>query len=286
MVCRSTICFDEPEIRFSYNEVATHSWSNHDRCDAHNICFPCIQRHVEVEILDDGFWNIRCPGANCRYHLLPEDVDKELSASDLTHRAKQVYAELRGQSGSSRLRNALAAAMDDGLDSWTWRECQACPRCHVLAYRSDGCSHLACRCGCHFCFVCGGPHGSMENGDGNEFRCAEYKLDTSRDYLTAWMCFKNDAHPALGDLGKAFGASLRKMLRWEKETHLLEEATQAWAHHVVRSTADALHVRRTCESLGAALWCAGADVAEQLQDCAMAQGASEGLLEYRCRPCG
>lgn len=116
------------------------------------------------------------------------------------------------------------------------------------------------------------------------------------------MCFKNDAHPALGDFGEALGASLkegidaqraqpfgkivlallrrhrRKMLRWEKEAYLLEKATQAWARQVVSSTADALQVRRACESLGAALWCAGADVAEPLQGCATAQSASEGLL--------
>lgn len=146
---------------------------------------------------------------------------------------------------------------------------------------------------------------------GNECRyeccCTGCKLDGSRAYLTAWMCFRNDAHPALGDVGdvvraslseqmpcnpavtQRFGeivrASLRKqMLRYialqrrVKQARILEEATQAWAHQVVRNTADALRVRKACESLGAVLWHAGADVAEPLQHCAMVHGASEGLL--------
>lgn len=56
------ICFDEPQEIFSYAEVATHSWSNHDRCDAHGICAPCIQRHVEVKLIDEGICNVHCPG--------------------------------------------------------------------------------------------------------------------------------------------------------------------------------------------------------------------------------
>jgi hypothetical protein len=32
---------------------------------------------------------------------------------------------------------------------------QICPNCSVLIERSGGCDHMTCRCGTHFCFVCG-----------------------------------------------------------------------------------------------------------------------------------
>ena len=31
---------------------------------------------------------------------------------------------------------------------------RACSRCGILIYHIDKCKHMACRCGCNFCFVC------------------------------------------------------------------------------------------------------------------------------------
>jgi len=283
------ICFEEPESAFQYAEVYTHSWSNHDRCDAHGICGPCMRRHVEVKLLDDGVWNIRCPGEGCRYQLLERDVDLALATSEREARAKKVYATLRNQNGSLRLQSALAAAVDEGPDSWVWRECQACPQCNVLAYRADGCSHLACRCGCHYCFVCGGPSGQFGHEHVYDCCCSELELgwSGSRAYLSAWMCFKAGTRSALGDCEEAVSAVLNMQLpRYQREQRRLEreraaeewartqeEAAEEWAHGVVRTTGDVLRVRRSCESLGAALWCAGADVEEPLQG-----APTEGLL--------
>jgi len=282
------ICFEERafDSAFQFAEVYTHSWSNHDRCDAHGICGPCMQRHVEIKLLDDGVWNIRCPGEGCRYQLLEQDVDLALGASECKARAKEVYATLRDQNGSLRLRSALAAAVDEGPDSWVWRECQACPQCNVLAYRADGCSHLACRCGCHFCFVCGGPSGQFGNEHVYECCCNNLELDGGRAYLSAWMCFKAGTRSSLGDCKETVSAVLEVQLPTQRERRRLEreraaeewartqeEAAEAWAHGVVSTTVDALRVRRSCESLGAALWCAGADVEQPLQG-----APTEGLL--------
>ncbi|TIB33177.1 hypothetical protein E3P84_02277 [Wallemia ichthyophaga] len=33
---------------------------------------------------------------------------------------------------------------------------QACPHCAVRTEKSSGCNHMSCRCGTHFCFLCGG----------------------------------------------------------------------------------------------------------------------------------
>jgi len=31
---------------------------------------------------------------------------------------------------------------------------RACPKCGLLITHTDACKHMACRCGCNFCFIC------------------------------------------------------------------------------------------------------------------------------------
>jgi len=138
--------------------VGNHSWSNSDRCDAHGVCWPCLQRHVEIKVLDDGMWNIRCPGPSCRYHLVDEDVRAVLQGSFRGEEALRCRELLRGQSCSSRLEKLVAAAASDPLQAGLLGQCQACPRCFVLARREDGCPHLVCRCGTDYCYGCGAPY--------------------------------------------------------------------------------------------------------------------------------
>ncbi|KAF9000394.1 hypothetical protein BDQ17DRAFT_1282031 [Cyathus striatus] len=37
-----------------------------------------------------------------------------------------------------------------------------CPRCQVLVQKTEGCNHMSCRCGAHFCWIC---NGVFERGD-------------------------------------------------------------------------------------------------------------------------
>nr|GFB34620.1 probable E3 ubiquitin-protein ligase RNF217 [Tanacetum cinerariifolium] len=38
-----------------------------------------------------------------------------------------------------------------------WRRC---PSCKFYVERTDGCLHISCRCGYHFCYGCGEKHTS------------------------------------------------------------------------------------------------------------------------------
>lgn len=38
---------------------------------------------------------------------------------------------------------------------WLQRNAQSCPGCHAMVQRNGGCNHMICRCGMHFCYVCG-----------------------------------------------------------------------------------------------------------------------------------
>jgi len=101
-----------------------------------------------------------------------------------------------------------------------------------------------------------------------------------RAFLAFWLCFKHDAHPALGtSLSGAVQLKLEPQLpiskiqrkeaeRVEREraaaeqARLDEEAAEEWALTQVNGTTEALQMRTACESFGLLLWCAGADVPE------------------------
>jgi len=99
-------------------------------------------------------------------------------------------------------------------------------------------------------------------------------------------------HPALGDCRAALTAALSKQMphgrRAEREAEreriaieqarIREEAAQAWAHQEVVGTLENIRVRHACESLGAALWQAGVDVNDPMQNIPVTGGAFEGLL--------
>lgn len=72
--------------------------------------------------------------------------------------------------------------------------------------------------------------------------------------------------------------ALEEARRQEEAAQAWEEAAQAWAELQVRGTRDALARRRGHESLGAALWLAGAQVDGSLYQLTSTPGYHEGLL--------
>jgi len=304
------ICLESPELggEFSYVEISTHSWSNSDRCDAHGICRFCLQRYVEIKIIDECIWNIRCPGEGCRYQLLAHDVAEILKGSERESRANELYEQNRTENCGLRLQMVLQSALANvEEESWVWKECQACPQCLILARREDGCNHLACRCGCHFCFVCGGSYDSSPGCCCSEFQLYKFEhAGIRRAFLAMSLSFKHDAHPALGTCRAAVRSEIEKQLQdrpcvtiplWErmvlgkvdidlkckwreakKRGALLqkEKAAEEWAYRQVCGTRKALEIRGACECFGAALWQAGLDVCKP--DVYFENETFEGLL--------
>mmetsp|Transcript_97094 Transcript_97094/g.172839 ORF Transcript_97094/g.172839 Transcript_97094/m.172839 type:complete len:453 (-) Transcript_97094:152-1510(-) len=270
VVALCPICFDDAGDKVGYVEVSTHSWENSDRCDGHDICHACLQRYVEIKLVEEAVWNIRCPGEACQYHLLQQDLEMALAKSELRNDALTKHDTLRSEDCGSRLGEVLAALQDTSQE-WLWNECQVCPNCLVLARREDGCDHLACRCGTHFCWRCGADY----NREGNPCCCDEYGLyEVPRSFLCFWLCFKHDNHPAIGDWRIPVREKLTLSLpsieqeqrraerrRAEAERARLEmEAEAEWARAQVTGTTEALEIRSRLESLGLHLWHAGADV--------------------------
>mmetsp|Transcript_3973 Transcript_3973/g.7184 ORF Transcript_3973/g.7184 Transcript_3973/m.7184 type:complete len:382 (+) Transcript_3973:75-1220(+) len=157
MAALCPICFDECERPVEYATMHNHSWTNNSRCDAHGICWKCLNRHVEIQILDEGRFNLKCPGIGCNYRLIPLDVERalELSSTEQQHLALERYRTMRSASHAERLREVVSTS--GRSESWLLEECQVCPQCLSLVRRETGCNHVFCRCGCDFCVGCGSP---------------------------------------------------------------------------------------------------------------------------------
>lgn len=231
-----------------YALVDNHSWHNLDRCDAHGMCWSCLQRYVELKILDEGLWNLRCPGEGCRYRLVGEDIKLILSQSPLREKALQTYESVRSDTGTTRLREVLSLAVSAPSETWVLHELQACPRCLVLARREDGCFHLVCRCSCDFCFGCGAPYQLKPHENIGCF-CGEDEdeEEVQQASLGAWLA-RTNLYPCLE-------SSLRKLYpRSRAQSHI---ALLRQAREVVRLE---LELRHTHATLGSWLYSAGADV--------------------------
>lgn len=189
------ICFEEGAAKAGYTDVANHSWWNSDRCDAHGVCWPCLGRHVETKVLDDGTWHIRCPGPGCRYHLVDEDVRAALRDCARGEEALERRELLRGQSCGARLEELVASAASDQLQASLLRQCQACPHCFALARREDGCPHLVCRCGADYCYGCGAPY-DQQFGEVTGCLCGESDDDDDAPLCGLWL-FKEKRLPGL-----------------------------------------------------------------------------------------
>jgi hypothetical protein len=99
--------------------------------------------------------------------------------------AKKVLStltRLRNQSCQGRLKEIVHSIAGDQDGRWILQECQPCPKCFVLARRETGCDHIACRCGCDFCFSCGAP---------TDYGClCPYLDEKSREgtvFFAAWL---------------------------------------------------------------------------------------------------
>lgn len=150
------ICL-EPMV--SENEIGVHqvrpSWSpapfqirdfKNDPC-GHVCCRSCIKTWAESEI-NAGKTQIKCPVIGCSYKYFQQDLEHLVSSTSYER-----YKEYKNADHIGRLRNELSN--DKGFCDILKKIAMPCPDCHVIVSKSQGCNHMACVCGAHFCFACG-----------------------------------------------------------------------------------------------------------------------------------
>jgi len=56
-------------------------------------------------------------------------------------------------------------SQDMMTEDWITNNTKPCPRCRVNVIKSDGCNHMTCRCGVHFCWLCNTEYAVDEIND-------------------------------------------------------------------------------------------------------------------------
>ena len=116
---------------------------------AHTFCGTCLAAHCET-LVESEHSSIRCPTEGC---------DETLTDKELRLFAPGVVDKVHGLRKRGNL-SWLRRFLDDNPSLLEWlatgeAEVQACPCCARLVQRAGGCSHMTCRCGGEFCWLCG-----------------------------------------------------------------------------------------------------------------------------------
>jgi len=71
---------------------------------------------VESKIMDEGKWNVRCPGVGCTYLLIDADIKCALADSASLEDVLAKRSKLRIENGGSRLQEVLLSLLMDRED--------------------------------------------------------------------------------------------------------------------------------------------------------------------------
>mmetsp|Transcript_7581 Transcript_7581/g.25788 ORF Transcript_7581/g.25788 Transcript_7581/m.25788 type:complete len:250 (+) Transcript_7581:81-830(+) len=115
-------------------------------CCGHRFCHGCWTTYVLTSV-ESGTLFIKCMQPGCGETFTEAGLRRFAGDKYAT------YVQNKHAAHSDRLKELLAAGGPTG--EWVRTNVQACPRCHVLVQRSDGCNHIKCRCGHDFCYRCG-----------------------------------------------------------------------------------------------------------------------------------
>lgn len=115
----------------------------------------------------------------------------------------------------------------DRNEVWINRNAQHCPGCQGVVQRNGGCNHMVCRCGVHFCYVCGRrwEEHEMQRGGMNYYQCRLPKGQQRRSQTADLEDFQQDPLAQF----EALERNEASAWRWVDEATGLVEAY----HHVV-----------------------------------------------------
>lgn len=139
------------------------------------LCAPCAKRWLAIQS-KDGVAYVRCPTPKCRAPLSRDTLELLLTPEAYRahlKRARQSFesrlSDLRQSAKSMSFATAKSVTQhaadslaprseshktdDDGTLAflrWAGDATRACPECHVIIYRSEGCAHMSCACGAEF----------------------------------------------------------------------------------------------------------------------------------------
>ncbi|KAJ3521875.1 hypothetical protein NM208_g13097 [Fusarium decemcellulare] len=92
-----------------------------------------------------------CSVSSCSAFIPPQLIENDIASCPLCHQKTCVHCETQSHTGvcpkDAASQELLQLAQDEG-----WQRCKACG---AIVELNQGCNHISCRCGAHFCYQCG-----------------------------------------------------------------------------------------------------------------------------------
>ena len=143
-------------------------------CGHEPYCGECLEQILTITLNDKNPQLLVCPETDCRRAISPSTLSRLLAISS---------ADLLSLQGLSQPTTAASFVRtvdhDDSGDltilllremaaTGQWCRCT----CGYVIERSQGCSHMHCRCGRHFCYIC-----NSDLNNSNRYTCPNHAND-------------------------------------------------------------------------------------------------------------
>lgn len=153
------ICFREESLE-QFRQIT-------EKC-RHEVqyCSQCIQKHIQAQMSNGNFDNIRCPCDKCNKTLKTTDAKKffmgrqgEFERLDRIVRNKKLNAGniITNLVCFKKYSNRHDKKFKESL-AWIESNSTLCPSCKIPIQKIEGCDHMTCRkpggCGKEFCWIC------------------------------------------------------------------------------------------------------------------------------------
>lgn len=126
-------------------------------CNHAIFCADCLKYRVSAYIADeredddgDAIDQLRCMQPGCVRHMSRDEIGCAVPAED-QRKVLDLYDDTayeRAHPTKTPVHPGEQKEIDAG-------NLQICPRCDRRTQRIDGCNHITCPCGEHFCWLCG-----------------------------------------------------------------------------------------------------------------------------------
>ncbi|KAG1756892.1 uncharacterized protein EDB91DRAFT_1233581 [Suillus paluster] len=95
---------------------------------------------------------VYCANEKCSAFLCSSDTRKVNTTCRMCGTMMCLACRNRRHAGEGCVEAGLQRDLKRLADDKNW---QSCPGCRAIVERTDGCSHITCRCSTHFCYRCG-----------------------------------------------------------------------------------------------------------------------------------
>ncbi len=114
----------------------------------HRFCRLCFDRYLGLKFSENtSKIDICCPGENCSAVV---HLHNYISNLELGQRKEYLKVQIKRRLRRLVDLNESTLASDRQYTDWAKRDARVCPKCYVITWRYEGCSHITCPCGAEY----------------------------------------------------------------------------------------------------------------------------------------